>query len=197
MTKQHSGNSSASNWLLALVLLVTFLVLPTGILSAAEAPRIQVFGGYTRMQFDTKSLGFTSDTGLNGGTIGAAFNLAPFFGVKGQISIETGPNVRSRGWMLGPQGMYSKWGVLFFGHALFGKAETRVHVPNVVQEENAMAQQYGGGFDIPIASRISIRAIQVDYLKTKQLGVQQNDVKFTTGVVFHLGRLSTRPRHKL
>ena len=180
-----------------LVLLVAFLALTPCVLSAAEAPRIQVFGGYTRMQFDSKAFGFTSDTGLNGGTIGGAFNLVPYFGVKTQITIATGPNVRSRDWVIGPQGMYSKWGVLFFGHVLFGKAETRLHVPNVVEEDNALATILGGGVDIPIARRISIRAIQVDYLRTKPLGVEQNDVKFTTGVVFHLGRLSTRPKHKL
>ena len=33
--------------------------------------------------------------------------------------------------------------------------------------------------------------------KTKQLNVDQNDLKFSTGVVFHLGRLTTRPKHKL
>jgi hypothetical protein len=197
MTKQHSGNSSASNWLLMLVLLVTFLVFSTSLISAAEAPRIQVFGGYTRMQFDTKAFGFTSDTGLNGGTIGGAFNLAPYFGIKTQITIATGPNVRSRDWMVGPQGMYSKWGMLFFGHVLFGKAETRIHVPNVVEEDNALGTTLGGGVDIPIAKRISIRAVEVDYLRTKPLGIEQNDVKFTTGVVFHLGKLSTRPKHKL
>jgi len=195
MTKQHSGNSSASNWLLALVLLVTLLV--PGILSAAEAPRIQFFGGYTRMQFDSKVFGFNDTTGLNGGTIGGAFNLAPYFGIKTQISIETGPNVRSRDWLIGPQGMYSKWGILFFGHVLFGTAETRIHVPNVVEEDHARAEQFGGGVDIPISERFSIRAVQVDYLHSKQLNVDQNDVKFTTGLVFHLGKLSTRPKHKL
>src|SRR5882672_6703858 len=126
MTKQNSSNSSASNWLIMLVLLVAFLALTPCVLSAAEAPRIQVFGGYTRLQFDSKSLGFTSDTGLDGGTASAAYNLAPYFGVKGEISVETGPNIRSRDWLIGPQGMYSKWGILFFGHVLFRKAETRV-----------------------------------------------------------------------
>lgn len=197
MTKQHSGNSSACNWLLALVLPVTFLGFSTRVLSAAEAPRIQVFGGYTRMQFDSKAFGFNDSTGLNGGTIGGAFNLAPYFGIKAQISVETGPNIRSRDFLVGPQGMYSKWGVLFFGHALFGKAETRIHIPNVVEEDNALAKQFGGGVDIPIARRISIRAIEVDYLTTHQLNVDQHDVKYTTGVVFHLGKLSTRPKHKL
>ena len=197
MTKQHSGNSSARNWLLTLVLLATFLVLSTGVLSAADAPRIQFFGGYTRMQFDSKVFGFNGSTGLNGGTIGGAFNLAPYFGVKAQISVETGPNIRSRDFLIGPQGMYSKWGMLFFGHVLFGKAETRIHVPNVVEEDNARAEQFGGGVDIPISERFSIRAIQVDYLHTNQLNATQNDLKFTTGVVFHLGKLSTRPKHKL
>lgn len=148
------------------------------------------------MQFDSKSLGFTSDTGLNGGTASAAYNLAPYFGVKGEISVETGPNVRSRDWLIGPQGMYSKWGLLFFGHILLGKAETRVST-SVVAEDNARATVFGGGFDIPILRRVSIRAIQVDYMRTKQLNVEQNDVKFSTGVVFHLGKLSTRPKHKL
>jgi len=198
MTKQHSGNSSASNWLFALVLLVAFLVLSTGILSAAEAPRIQVFGGYTRLRFDSNAIGFNGDTGLNGGTASAAYNLAPYFGVKGEISVETGPNIRSRDWLIGPQGMYSKWGMLFFGHALFGKAETRVST-SVVAEDTARATVFGGGFDIPIFRRVTIRAIQVDYMmtKTKQLNVDQNDLKFSTGVVFHLGRLTTRPKHKL
>src|SRR3954471_23089009 len=155
MTKQHSSNSSASNWLHTLVVLVTFLVLSRCMLPAAEAPRIQVFGGYTRMQFDSKAFAFNDTTGLNGGTIGGAFNLAPYFGIKAQISVETGPNIRSRDFLIGPQGMYSKWGMLFFGHILFGKAETRIHVPNVVEEDSARAEQFGGGVDIPIAQRIS------------------------------------------
>jgi hypothetical protein len=199
MTKQHSRNTSGRNCLLTPLLLITFLVFSTGPLSAAEAPRIQVFGGYTRLQFDNKSLGFSGgNTGLNGGTFSAAYNLAPYFGVKGEVSVESGPNIRSRDWAIGPQVMYGKWGVLFFGHALFGKAETRVST-SVVSEDNARATVLGGGFDIPIARRISIRPIQVDYMitKTNQLNIDQNDLKFSTGVVFHLGRLSTRPKHKL
>src|SRR5882724_4174151 len=123
MKTQKSGTSSACNWLILLILMVAFVVFSPGVLSAAEAPRIQVFGGYSRLQFDSKSLGFTNNTGLNGGTGSAAFNLAPFFGVVGEISVESGPNLRSRDWLIGPQVMYSKWGALFFGHVLFGKGE--------------------------------------------------------------------------
>ena len=196
MTKPKNGTSSASNWLIMLVLLVAWFVLSPSFLFAAEAPRLQVFGGYSRLQFDSKSLGFSSNTGLNGGTGSAAFNLTPFFGVKGEFSVESGPNLRSRDWLFGPQGMYSRWGVLFFGHVLFGKTETRVST-TVVAEDNARATVFGGGVDIPILRRLSVRAIQVDYMRARTLGVDQNDVKFSTGVVFHLGKLTTAPKHKL
>lgn len=148
------------------------------------------------MQFDSKALGFSSNTGLNGGTASAAFNLTPYFGGVGEIGIESGPNIRSRAWLLGPQVMYNKWKLLFFGHILFGKAETRV-TTSVVVEENARATVFGGGLDFPVSDRFSIRVIQADYLTTHQFNVDQHDAKFSTGVVFHMGRLSTRPKHKL
>jgi hypothetical protein len=192
MTKQNSGTSSVWN---CVALLVILLASPS-IVFGAEAPRVQVFGGYSRLQFDSKALGFTSNTGLNGGTLSGAFNLIPYFGVKGEFSVETGPNIRSRDWLIGPQAMYSKWGVLFFGHLLVGKAETRVST-SVVAEENARATVVGGGLDVPLRNRFSVRVVQVDYLTTHQLNVDQHDVKFSTGIVFHLGKLSTKPKHKL
>ena len=175
---------------------MAYVVFSPGVLSAAEAPRIQVFGGYSRLQFDSKSLGFTNNTGLNGGTGSAAFNLAPFFGVVGEISVESGPNLRSRDWLIGPQAMYSKWGALFFGHVLFGKGETRAST-SVVVEDNGRATAFGGGVDIPAFHHFSVRVIQVDYLKTHTINADQNNVKFSTGVVFRWGVVSSKPKHKL
>ena len=179
-----------------LVLPMVFVVLAPSVVSAAEAPRVQIFGGYSRLQFDSKSLGFTSNTGLNGGTGSVAFNLAPFFGAVGEFSVESGPNIRSRDWLIGPQVMYGKWGALFFGHALFGKGETRA-TTTVVAEDNGGASAFGGGVDIPAFHRFSIRVIQVDYFKTHTLSTDQNNVKFSTGVVFRWGVVSSKPKHKL
>ena len=196
MTKQISGTPSVRNWPMPVTLLVAFFFLAPSLLSAGEAPRIQFFGGYSRLQFDDKSVGFVGHTGLNGGTVSGAFNLNPYFGGVGEFSVETGPNIRSRDWLFGPQFMYNKWKVLFFAHALFGKAETRV-TTSVVAEENAGAAVFGGGFDVPVTSRFSVRVAQVDYMKTHQFNGDQHDVKYSTGIVFHLGKLSTRAKHKL
>jgi hypothetical protein len=196
MTTQTSSTLSVRNWLILLVLSLAFVGFTPSLLSAGEAPRVQFFGGYSRLQLDSKSFGFNSNTGLNGGTVSAAFNLNPYFGGVGEISVETGPNIRSRDWLLGPQFMYNKWKVLFFAHVLFGKAETRVSTSAVVKD-NARATVFGGGVDVPIASRFSVRVVQVDYMTTHQFNADQHDIKFSTGVVFHLGKLSTRRKHRL
>ena len=196
MTTLKSSIPCAKHWLVRPILLAALFVLASHIAFAAEAPRWQIFAGYSRLQFDSKAFGFTSNTGLNGGTVSGAFNLNPYFGAVGEISVETGPNFRSRDWMLGPQGMYSKWGMLFFGHFLFGKSDTRAST-TVVAEDNARTEIVGGGFDFPVNQRISIRVAQVDYMWTHQLNVDQKDVKYSTGVVFHWGKLSTKHKNKL
>jgi hypothetical protein len=196
MTKLISGISAVTKCLAGLALLVALTTIFPGSLSAAEAPRVEVFGGYSRLQFDTKSLAFAQNTGLNGGAVGAAFNFSPFFGVVGEADIQSGPNVRVRDWLVGGQGMYSKWGALVFGHVMFGKAETRVITTDLIKD-NGKAISLGGGFDYPITSRFSIRVIQVDYLRTHTLGLDQNNLKLATGLVYRWGKVSTTPKHKL
>ena len=167
-------------------------------LSAQEepvTPRIQVFAGYSRLQFDSKTIGFSDRTGLNGGTASAAYNLTPIFGVRGEIGIQTGPNIRVRDWLVGPQFMYGKWHTLLFGHVLFGRADTRVST-TVVEKETSRALAFGGGVDYPVSERFSIRVIQFDYLQTHAFDADQNNLKFSTGLVFHLGALR-KGRRKL
>jgi hypothetical protein len=196
MTRLRNARTSPIPLWAALTLLALFSTTFASPLNAAEAPRIQVFGGYSRLQFDSKSLNFTSNTVLNGGAFGAAFNLIPQFGVVGEVHVQNGPNLRSRDWLFGPQVMYNRWGALFFAHALFGKAETRVST-TVLQEDNGRATALGGGVDYAIFHRFSLRVVQVDYLTTHTIGADQKNLRFSTGLVFRLGRVSTRPRPKL
>jgi hypothetical protein len=172
-------------------LAVVALIFPS-LASAQDTPRVQIFGGYSRLQFDSKGLGFSDNTGLNGGTASASFNLTPEFGVVGEIGIQTGPNLRVRDWLIGPQVMYGKWGALFFGHVLFGKADTRVST-TVVEKETGRAIAYGGGVDFPISSRFSIRG-QADYFTTRAFDIDQKNLKLSTGIVFRWGSLTKRRR---
>ena len=55
---------------------------------------------------------------------------------------------------------------------------------------NSFAMAIGGGVDVKVAHRFSIRPVQVDYLMThfNELGTgaqNQNNLRVSTGVVFH------------
>ena len=161
-----------------------------------DTPRIQIFGGYSRLQFDSKSLGLNENTGLNGWTASAAFNLIPEFGVVGEVGGYYGPNLRVRDWLIGPQVMYSRWHTLFFAHALFGKADTRITTTSITQTENGKSVAFGGGLDFPITQRLSLRVIQADYMTTHVFNANQSNVRFSTGIVYRWGAIK-KPKRKL
>lgn len=163
---------------------------------AQETPRIQVFGGYSRLQFDSKTVGFPDSTGMNGWTGSAAFNLMPELGIVGEVGENYGPNLRVRDWLIGPQVMYSRWRTLFFGHVLFGKADTRITTTATTETENGRTIALGGGLDYPITDRFSIRVIQADYFTTHVFGGDQSNMKFSTGVVFRWGAIK-KPKRRL
>ena len=45
----------------------------------------------------------------------------------------------------------------------------------------------GGGIDIPISTRFSLRAIQADFINTQTFSASQNNLRFSTGLVFRWG----------
>ncbi len=47
----------------------------------------------------------------------------------------------------------------------------------------------GGGFDLPITKEISVRVLQADYFRITALGTGNNNFRFSTGVVFNLGKV--------
>lgn len=87
-----------------------------------------------------------------------------------------------------------------FAHALVGIGINRRNLnsaspnfcdPTVVncneffKDSVGFSASFGGGLDVKLNKRISIRAIQVDYNPTRSnISVQQN-VRFSTGIVFH------------
>ena len=58
---------------------------------------------------------------------------------------------------------------------------------------NGWAVMLGGGFDVPINHKVSIRVAELDYLLTRfgnfftQANANQNNFRYTAGVVFNLG----------
>lgn len=158
---------------------------------AQEAPRLAVFGGYSHLRFDSRPLGFADYSNLNGAFGGFAFNLTRNFGAVAEIGQQYGSHLEVANWLVGPQVYYHRWGVNFFGHVLFGQGQTRVDLGTPVRS-TGRATAGGGGFDIPIGHRLSIRAIQADYISMHSFDSTQGNLRLSTGVVFGLGAVGKK-----
>ncbi len=87
-----------------------------------------------------------------------------------------------------------------FGHALVGAAYGRTSVKSYTtgfcdaqgvsctgldNDDTGFAAALGGGVDVKLNNRFSIRAIQADYNPTRLNGTTQHNFRFSVGVVFH------------
>jgi len=161
--------------------------------AAQEMPRVQVFGGYSYTRFDTPSFGFASPTGLNGYTFSPAYNVIRGFGVMAELSgqYKTGANLRDIA--AGPQLLYVRGNMLFSAHLLFGEARSLIQVGGP-QEDSARVVSFGGGMDYSISPRFAVRAFQVDYLHTSLFNTTQDNLRFSTGLVYRWGTIKKTHR---
>jgi hypothetical protein len=93
--------------------------------------------------------------------------------------------------MIGPQYTYEWKGIRFYGHGLFGKARDRLRQPGTTQLEPShlgKAVAFGGGVDLPLKGRFSVRPIQADYLITSEFGSTQHNLRLSTGLVYRFGK---------
>ena len=151
--------------------------------AAQEMPRVQVFGGYSYTRYDTPSFGFMDTTGLNGYTFSPAYNIIRGFGVMAELSgqYKTGANLRDIA--VGPQFLYARGNMLFSAHLLIGEARSLIQVGGP-QEDSARLVSFGGGMDYSISPRFAIRAFQVDYVHTSLFKTTQDNLRFSTGLVY-------------
>jgi hypothetical protein len=168
-----------------IVLLIFCEALPA---RAQDMPRLQVFGGYSYTRFDSRSFGFTNNTNLNGYTFSPAYNLLYGFGVVAELSGQYGSTLNFRDLALGPQFLHSRGNSRFFAHALIGDARTLVQVANT-EGDTARAVVLGGGMDRDISPRFAIRLFQVDYIHSTLFNETQNNLRFSTGLVYQWGTI--------
>jgi hypothetical protein len=163
-------------------LFVCFAALP----AVAQTPRIAVEAGYSFMRFDSSTIGFADYSNLQGANGSLTYNLAPYFGVTAEVGGEYGDHLQVAGWMVGPQIYHHFLGADFFAHGLFGQSQTKLDFGTSLTN-TGRAVAGGGGFDIPISARFSIRPIQVDFINTQTFNTSQNNLRFSAGLVFRWG----------
>lgn len=174
--------------------LIVLLVLAAGLpASSQDTPRVQVFAGYSYTRFDSPSFGFSNPSGLNGYNFSPAFNLIRGFGVAAELSGQYGSTLNLRDIAVGPQFLYPRGKTLFFGHVLIGDARSLVRV-GTGEEDTARAVAFGGGMDLDISSRFAFRVFQVDYLRTTLFSEKQNNLRFSTGLVYRWGAIKKAKR---
>jgi hypothetical protein len=178
---------------------------------ALDDPRVTIFGGYSYVR--------NNSNGLNGGDVQGTFNFNRHFGVTGDVSggyrtlasisvlgVTASANQHLYTFMAGPTVTTDLGRTSLFAHALFGEAHSSlgagVQIPIIggisttVATANAFAMDFGGGVDVALSRHISIRPVQVDYLRTQfsatdalttglstSLGNRQNIWRYSTGIV--------------
>ena len=71
---------------------------------------------------------------------------------------------------------------------LIGDARSLVQVANT-EGDTARAVVVGGGMDYDISPRFAMRLFQVDYIHTTLFRDTQNNLRFSTGLVYHWGTI--------
>jgi hypothetical protein len=190
--KSRPGSVGAALIYAAAIAITAIMVWPLAA-KAQEVPRLELFGGYSYVRFDSKTFGFSDNSGLNGFDVMAAGNLTYGFGVLVEASGNYDPHMNFRDVVFGPQFLFPRGKTTFFGHALFGKGESSVRV-GTGPRDTGIVVQFGGGIDRDITSHFAIRIIQADYFHTHLFQQPQNNFRFSTGLVYHWGALKQKGR---
>lgn len=161
------------------------------------APRWEVFGGYSFRRMDTPSLGYADYSNLQGWNAQGAYNLTQHWSFALDLSGHYGSHLHVFDYMIGPQYSWRMEKSRVFVHGLFGKGQNTVDVPNGTLnsiKSVGRAVAAGAGFDWDFSSRFTIRVVQADFINTNTFGTSQNDIRVSTGVVFHFGQIGHRPK---
>ena len=138
---------------------------------------------------------------LNGGGISGSWNLRPRWSVVTEFSAEytgsapsTGNSLTLTTFLAGaryrlPQAwLHGRHKPQPFAQVLLGAGHSGGGVAGVGDATYAFATRLGGGVDVPISSRFSVRAIQLDYFRTQFANAKndrQNNLLFGFGFVYH------------
>ena len=141
-------------------------------------PGVEVFGGYSHLSFSSSGLGFANWTEMNGWNVAITLpHIYKDLGITVDASGDYATALEQYVYMIGPQYKWEFNRFRFVAHGLYGRAQTRLRQPGstfVEPSDRQRAIAFGGEVDVPINNRISIRAVQADYLSTEAFGSNHN-----------------------
>jgi opacity protein-like surface antigen len=173
--------------------LLTSIVLVLSCFAAAQdhfAPdhsKVDIFGGY---QFTHVALGHDSDGfNLNGWNASVSGYFNKYLGISadfsgGRYDSPFGINSKVYPYLVGPTARFPKHTKMTpFAHVLFGGAHLNASSLGLSGSDNSFAWAMGGGVDVYVSSRFSVRLAEADWLRTQFADSTQSNFRCSGGVV--------------
>jgi hypothetical protein len=147
-------------------------------ISGGAQEKVEVFGGYSYMRFNS-----SPGANLNGWEIAGQYKFTDWLGgvadLDGHYGSPGGVGSSVYTYLFGPQVSYSAR-VSPFAHLLLGGA----HFGAGGFGSSSFSMAIGGGIDTELIHGIRWRIVQGDYLLTEFGSRAQNNARFSTGIVF-------------
>jgi len=170
------------------------VVLALSAFSLAEdtsVSKVDVFGGYSFMRTGNGALVSGTTSNLNGWNAAFTGNFNKYLGLTADVSglyngnlSGTGVDGKAYTFLFGPTVSYRTGSrITPFAHALFGVSRLSGTVASTSDSSFAMA--VGGGADLKVSPKFSLRLAQLDWMRTNYFSTTQNNMRLSTGVVLH------------
>jgi hypothetical protein len=158
--------------------------------SAAELPPVQIFGGYT---VDFSRVPASGVSAYRGWNASAAWRIRSRFSLVADISGHYGRenevvDIRVNRMAFGPRFTLCQGRIEPFVEALFGVSRLHAESGGPELTKNTFAVLAGGGVDVRITRRWSLRPIQFDYIRQRFFNEQPHGGRISAGLVFEIGR---------
>ena len=172
-----------------------------------QTPRVEIFGGYSYLNFDLAVDPFFVLDRQHGHGIGlsVAGNFTKHVGVVGDFSFNARDvkltfangftdraEARRLYYLIGPQFSARSERLTGFGHVLIGAVRSRDEI-GVNTKRTGFVLGGGGGLDVNVNKRVAIRALQLDYLPSRIRGdfdlktIWLQNFRAQAGLVIQLG----------
>jgi len=172
-----------------LVLVTSILLVLSCFAVAQDNPKAEIFGGYQYLRANTGVSGVDS-INLNGWNASVNGFFTKNFGISADFSgiygSPFGASTSFYTYMFGPIVRFPNSSKIQpFAHALFGASHGSVSASGLGStSDNGFAWAAGGGVDVNVNHRFAVRLAQADYLMTTFSNTNQNNFRYSAGVVF-------------
>jgi Outer membrane protein beta-barrel domain len=147
------------------------------------APKAEIFGGYQYTRLD-------GGTNANGWNTALTGNVNHWFGVaadfSGAYKSQNGASFNNYTYTFGPVVSWRHNETFTpFAHFLAGGFRSSVSSGGLSASDGGFAMMFGGGVDVKATRRVSVRAIQFDWLSLHSNGASDNNnMRISTGLLF-------------